>query len=291
MVCASLRARRGPPNAPLPPPGALTGLQTSLSSAMVPPSSNVMRSELNPSRRRFVKTLMFGTAASVFLGRPWQATVLAEQQPADDVGLFRVKVSDYPPLQQDFGSVRLGFNPMDFAIPRGAFYPVIINHETGPIYYALDSACTHAGCIVLPYDETEGAILCPCHGSAYALDGAVVRPPASNALRRFQHTFDGVDTLTIEIPGLGYSITGSVVQSGSVSRFQLDFPTFDGVEYEVQFRQRAQDQWSAAPFALTAGGAANQNSLVGNGSPATVFVNRPTPAGFYSISIKILDLT
>ena len=250
-----------------------------------------MPTELSPSRRQFVKTLMFGTAASLFLGRPWRATVLAEPQPAEGVGLFRVKVSDYPPLQQDFGSVRLGFNPMDFALPLGAFYPVIINHETGPIYYALDSFCSHAGCIVLPYDEAEGAIRCPCHGSAYALDGGLINGPASNALRRFQHTFDGVDTLTIEIPGLGYSVTGSVVQSGSVSRFKLDFPTFDGVEYEVQFRQRARDPWSLVPFALTAGGAADQNSLAGNGSPASVFVNRTTPTGFYSVSVKILDLT
>ncbi len=250
-----------------------------------------MRSEPNPSRRRFVKTIMFGTAAAVVFGRPWRATVLAEPQPTPGAGLFRVKVSDYPPLQQDFGSVRLGFNPIDSALPRGAFYPVIINHETGSIFYALDSFCSHAGCVVPPYDEAEGAIRCPCHGSAYGLDGSLINGPASNPLRRFQHTFDGLDTLTIEIPGLGYSVTGSVVQSGDVSRFQLDFPTFDNVEYEVQFRQSAHDAWRPVPFALTAGGTADQTSLVGNGLPASAFVDRTTPTGFYTVSIKTLDLT
>ena len=217
--------------------------------------------------------------------------MLAEPQPSPGTGFFRVRVSDYPPLLQDFGSVRLGFNPMDFALPRGAFYPVIINHETGPIFYALDSYCSHAGCVVPAYDESEGAIRCPCHGSAYAFDGSLINGPASNPLRRFQHTFDGVDTLTIEIPDLGYGVTGAIVQSGDVSRFRLDFPTFDNVEYEVQFRQRARDLWSPVPFALTADGTADQSSLVGNGLPASVFVDRTTPTGFYSISIKILDLT
>ena len=250
-----------------------------------------MRSAPNPSRRRFVKTIMFGTAASVLFGRPWRATVRAEPQPSPGAGLFRVKISDYPPLQEDFGSVRLGFNPIEIFGPIGAFYPIIINHETGQVYYAMDSRCSHEGCVVPPYDASIGVMQCLCHGSQYALDGTVVHGPASTSLLRYQSSFDGVDTLSIEIPGLGYTVTGSVVESAAVSRFQLDFPTFENVEYEVQFRQRARDPWSPVPFSLTADGLADQSSLVADGSPASVFVDRTTPTGFYSVSIKIIDLT
>ena len=250
-----------------------------------------MHTDINPSRRQFVKTIMFGTAVSVLFGRPWRATVLAAPQPSPGAGVFRVKVSDYPSLQLDYGSVRLGFNPIDLFGPLGAFYPIIINRESPSTYYALDSFCSHAGCVVPPFDESQGAIVCLCHGSAYALDGSLINGPASNPLRRYPATFDGVDTLNIEIPGLAYSVTGSVVQVGEVSRFQLDFPTFENVEYEVQFRQRVRDSWSPVPFALTADGAADQTSLIGAGSPATVFVDRTTPTGFYSVSIKIIDLT
>jgi Rieske Fe-S protein len=250
-----------------------------------------MRSEPKPCRRQFVKTLMFGTAASVLFGRPWRATVLAAPQPSAGAGVFRVRVSDYPPLQLDYGSVRLGFNPIDLFGPLGAFYPIIINRESPSTYYALDSFCSHAGCVVPPFDEAEGAIRCLCHGSAYALDGSLINGPASNPLIRYPATFDGVDTLSIEIPGLAYSVTGSVVQSGDSSRFQLDFPTFEGVEYEVQFRQRVRDSWSPILFALAIDGPADQSSLIGNGSPATVFVDRTTPTGFYTVSIKIIDLT
>ena len=250
-----------------------------------------MDSNPKPCRRQFVKTLMFGTAASVLFGRPWRATVRAEPQPSPDVGVFRVKLSDYPPLQLDYGSVRLGFNPIDFMAPLGTFYPILINRENATTYYALDTQCSHAGCVVPPYDEAEGVIRCPCHGSLYALDGSLLGPPASNPLRRYPATFDGVDTLSIEIPGLAYSVTASVVQNGDASRFQLDFPTFESVEYEVQFRQRVRDPWTPVNFALAVDGPADQSSLFGNGAPATVYVDRATPTGFYTVSIKIIDLT
>jgi|SRR6185503_4533078 len=251
-----------------------------------------MHSQPNPSRRQFVKTVMFGTAASMLLGRPWKATVMAQAAgPSDDVGVFRVKVTDYPALQLDYGSVRLGFNPIDtFFGPLGAFYPILINRESATKYYALDTFCSHAGCIVPTYDEPEGVIRCLCHGSAYALDGSLVNGPASNPLIRYPATFDGVDTLSIEIPGLAYSVTSSVVQSGEDPRFQLDFPTFDAVEYEVQFRQNVRDAWQPVLFALSPDGPADQASLIGNTAPATVFVDRTAPTGFYTVSIKVMEL-
>ena len=37
--------------------------------------------------------------------------------------------------------------------------------------------CTHLGCVV-PWSAANNKFMCPCHGSQYAPDGAVVRGPA-----------------------------------------------------------------------------------------------------------------
>ena len=63
------------------------------------------------SRRRFVKTFALGTASSVLFGKVWRASVLADITPSGP-GRLKIKVSDYPALGVDFGSVRLGFNPI-----------------------------------------------------------------------------------------------------------------------------------------------------------------------------------
>ncbi|MCI0451409.1 MAG: Rieske (2Fe-2S) protein [Candidatus Latescibacteria bacterium] len=46
-------------------------------------------------------------------------------------------------------------------------------------YRALSAVCTHQGCEVRP---GSNGLRCPCHGSAYSLDGNVVRGPATKPL-------------------------------------------------------------------------------------------------------------
>jgi Rieske Fe-S protein len=247
------------------------------------------------SRRRFVKTFTFGAAFSMLLGKPWRGTLLAEVQPlaAGTVGILRVKLSDYPALQDDFGSVRLSVAPIQDNLPVGSFYPIIINRAPGSRFYALDSSCRHSGCVVPVYDEIEGAIVCPCHGSRYAIDGTVTAPPATSSLIKYPITFDGANTLIIQVPGLGYRVDASLVDSGTGTRMQIDFPTIGFVEYEVLFRARIRDSWTVVPFSSTVDGPADEMSLIGDDLPATVFVavfvDPTTPAGFYSVAIKILD--
>jgi len=43
--------------------------------------------------------------------------------------------------------------------------------------YALNAICTHLGCVV-PWSEANNKFMCPCHGSQYDPEGAVVRGPA-----------------------------------------------------------------------------------------------------------------
>jgi Rieske Fe-S protein len=250
----------------------------------------------DPSRRRFIKAFVLGTASGLVLGKPWRAAVLAQATPAAGVnlGTLPVRISEYPSLAQEFGSVRLGLNPIysDSSGPIGFFYPILINRGLGNTFYAMDSGCSHAGCVVPPFDVIENAMVCPCHGSRYEIDGTVhPDQPASSSLTRYNLEYDGGDLITIQVPFLGYSVTALAVQSALEPRLLLDFPTKLGVEYEVHFRQRMQDAWTVIPFSTTLDGPEDTMSVIGNELNASVYVSRTRATGFYAVSIKILNLT
>lgn len=254
------------------------------------------------SRRRFIKSFVLGTASAIVAGQPWRGAFLAQAaQPASiDVGILKIKLSDYPSLLNEFGSVRLGLNPMasDSTGPLGFFYPILVNRGFGNEFYALDTYCHHEGFIVPPYDAFEGCMTCPGHGSKYAIDGTLISDgPASGPLDRYNLTYDGDETLTIEVPRLGYSVAAIPIQSTSPPRLLLDFPTKEGVEYEVQFRQRMEDAWTAVPFSRSLDGSEDSTSMIADPfDPSTypnasIYVSRTTATGFYAVSVKVLNLT
>lgn len=51
-------------------------------------------------------------------------------------------------------------------------------------FLALYRRCTHLGCSV-PYDPVRGEFVCPCHGSAFSMDGQGLNPPAPRPLDGF----------------------------------------------------------------------------------------------------------
>jgi thiosulfate dehydrogenase [quinone] large subunit len=57
-------------------------------------------------------------------------------------------------------------------------------------FTALDAVCPHQGCPVTFVSPTEG-FRCPCHGSAFAADGARTRGPATSGLRAVPVRVDG----------------------------------------------------------------------------------------------------
>ena len=54
-------------------------------------------------------------------------------------------------------------------------------------FVALSAVCTHAGCTV---GYSAPRVVCPCHGSTFALDGTVTHGPATRPLAVFATTFD-----------------------------------------------------------------------------------------------------
>jgi len=201
---------------------------------------------------------------------------------------LRVNVSGFDALKNENGSVRLALNAFTLTGTSNAFYPVLVNRGANNQFFALDTRCTHMGCVVPPFNATAGASVCPCHSSRFRIDGTVVPgSPATRALQSFPVSFDGVDLLCIEIATLGYTVSETSVQSGTGARVQLQFPTRTGVKYEVLFRQSLAGAGVVVPFATTIGGAATATVLTGNNAAATLFVDRTSDAGFYSIAVQV----
>jgi len=242
------------------------------------------------TRRRFLRNFVVGTAVSSFMGRGWLGTLVADCQPVQQgAGILRVNVSGFEALKIENGSVRLALNAFTLTGTSNAFYPVLVNRGANNQFFALDTRCTHMGCVVPPFNATAGASVCPCHSSRFRIDGTVIPGSlAQRALQSFPVSFDGVDLLCIEIANLGYTVSETLVQSGAPARFQLQFPTRTGVKYQVLFRQSLLgDAGVVVPFATTIEGAATAMVLTGNNTVATLFVDRTSDAGFYSIAVQV----
>eukprot|EP00980_Cylindrotheca_fusiformis_P006656 scaffold1390_cov138-Cylindrotheca_fusiformis.AAC.59 len=54
---------------------------------------------------------------------------------------------------------------------------LIIKEDKTLESYGLNAVCTHLGCVV-PWSSNNNKFQCPCHGSQYSPEGAVVRGPA-----------------------------------------------------------------------------------------------------------------
>jgi nitrite reductase/ring-hydroxylating ferredoxin subunit/uncharacterized membrane protein len=60
---------------------------------------------------------------------------------------------------------------------------VLVRH--GETVHALADRCSHRGCPLHEGKLVGDAIVCPCHGSAFNLDGSVAHGPATSPQRRF----------------------------------------------------------------------------------------------------------
>jgi nitrite reductase/ring-hydroxylating ferredoxin subunit len=68
---------------------------------------------------------------------------------------------------------------------------VVLTQPTAGVFKGLSSVCTHAGCAVS--SVADGKITCPCHGSAFGLDGSVIKGPATKPLATVPVTVQGQD--------------------------------------------------------------------------------------------------
>ncbi|MCZ7541885.1 MAG: Rieske (2Fe-2S) protein [Anaerolineae bacterium] len=97
------------------------------------------------------------------------------------------------PVEGDFGAVIILGLLTDF--PPGTITPFdqarlfLLRFEDGG-FLALHSKCPHLACVV-GWDEARNRFSCPCHGSEFERDGAVITAPAPRPLDRFPVLIDG----------------------------------------------------------------------------------------------------
>ena len=228
------------------------------------------------------------TASSFVLGKAWNVKVLAElQRLADtDTAVFRVKVSEYPALAKDFGSVRISTSPVAGTDSTSIFPVIMINRAPGNQFYALDAACTHEGCILPTLNAASQRVECLCHGSRFGVDGRLLRGPAGQGLFRYNSSFDGQDTLTIAVPDRGFSVASSRVQT-IPGRVELQFLGFQNIQYKVNARSALTEPWRTTPFALTPAGPPDQTVFKGQDDFAKLYVPITEATVFLAVAMSL----
>jgi len=66
---------------------------------------------------------------------------------------------------------------------------VVVTQPVAGDFKAFSAVCTHTGCLL--NEVADGTINCPCHGSKFSLDGAVLNGPAQRPLIEEDITVQG----------------------------------------------------------------------------------------------------
>lgn len=140
--------------------------------------NELLQTDQGPVTRRDFLKVVWGAAGLVAVAQAGGVALsfLSPRAAEGEFGsIFEIgQVDDFPP-----GSVT-PFN-------AGRFY--LIRMEDGG-FLALYRKCTHLGCAV-PWDQAQGKFVCPCHASAFEMNGQVINPPAPRPLDRFPVTIEG----------------------------------------------------------------------------------------------------
>ncbi|GBD91690.1 cytochrome b6-f complex iron-sulfur subunit [bacterium BMS3Abin04] len=69
-----------------------------------------------------------------------------------------------------------------------SFIENLIVEKSGKGINIFSSTCTHLGCKI--NQEKNNKFICPCHGSQFALNGEVIKGPATKNLKQFNYSQD-----------------------------------------------------------------------------------------------------
>src|SRR5260221_7719249 len=126
----------------------------------------------DPGRRALLQcgaACAFAAACGKFVDEP-----LAIEAGAPVKNLLSVPISRMPELSQKGGSVILHVNASE---QSGRRIAVLVANTSSQGLRAYDAYCPHAGC-ELSWVDGKDSLVCPCHLSTFAVDGAVTHAPA-----------------------------------------------------------------------------------------------------------------
>ncbi|MFZ5444236.1 MAG: ubiquinol-cytochrome c reductase iron-sulfur subunit [Myxococcota bacterium] len=124
------------------------------------------------------RALVAGSVAFAACGTV--TTPVVEAGAPEGEGWEAFALADYPALLEPGGAA---------AVQRPeALIDVWVLHLASGAWAAVWKVCTHGACEVAPRGEQ---LECPCHGSVFSSDGAVLRGPATRPLARFEAVRSG----------------------------------------------------------------------------------------------------
>ena len=106
-------------------------------------------------------------------------------------GVIRLTVKNHPTLDRPGGFLKIR--------PVGSDAMLYVLALEGGEFAVVSPICKHLGCTV-GIEATR--LLCPCHGSMYGRDGAVLRGPTQEPLDRFPAALSADGILTINLQSL-----------------------------------------------------------------------------------------
>lgn len=87
---------------------------------------------------------------------------------------------------------QLGEDGAAFVQGPGMERPLYVRRLPSGEHVALLASCTHQGCQPEPVADR---LVCPCHGSEFSFEGAVLAGPAERPLVRYPVTIEGQDVV------------------------------------------------------------------------------------------------
>lgn len=246
------------------------------------------------SRRDWVKRFVLGSATA--LGSNWSGTLLADISPGAYSGnVVDFKISNYPALQQDYGSVRFRL----FGEGTNDGY-IIINRAPGNVFHAISARCTHESGVVstaelentnAPLDQDSYVMICYNHGSVYKFDGTTKQPYVQGQanLLTYQTSFNN-GVLKVEIPTLNLRVNRVTLASvnGNSKRLQLTFPARANGVYKLYYAPTITATPESRNFATSAGGSANVSQILqATNGTRQIWVDSTTKRGFYFIELVV----
>ena len=135
------------------------------------------------NRRRFVKALPMlsaGAASAGGLGSLSACATVPYVAATGSGSEARVPAAQIPP------------GTGAFVTTPNRPWPLYVHRHSDQRVTAVAASCTHQGC---QPDPQGGRLVCPCHGSQFDLDGALLEGPAEAPLPGFPASVDGTDVV------------------------------------------------------------------------------------------------
>lgn len=232
------------------------------------------------SRRKFIGGLAsaYGALSGLVPGVGRSQEIL---QP-DLNRVLPLKIADFPELLQEGGSIFVTYDGTT---------KLMINRGAAGLMYVMDPTCPHASCPVDPYDAANQMIVCPCHGSTYAIDGELTGGPSERRLSPYpSRVSNGI--LEIELPEFEFGIKSiiPVLTTQGASRLALTFPTANGSEYRLHRSTDPAQPFVLASFSRTVEGTLSFTSLTGDGDSTTVYVDANAARSFFRLELRVFKV-